>query len=106
MNNEITINIEEILKLPDGSVTDAETIRQIGLATTKYGLLTKEQSSALGKKIKPGLEFGALYPHIIEPINIEMDDETKELLDKVIKARDEAEKNMRTPKKYFGKDGI
>jgi hypothetical protein len=35
-----------------------------------------------------------------------MDDETKELLDKVIKARDEAEKNMRIPKKYFGKDGI
>ena len=85
MNNEITINIEEILKLPDGSVTDAETIRQIGLATTKYNFLTKEQSSALGKKIQPGLEFGALYPHIVEPLDIEMDDETKDILDKIIR---------------------
>ena len=106
MNNEITINIEEILKLPDGSVTDAETIRQIGLATTKYNFLTKEQSSALGKKIQPGLEFGALYPHIVEPLDIEMDDETKDILDKIIETRDKVEKDMKIPKKYLGKDGI
>ena len=68
MNNEITINPEEIRNLPDGSVTDPETIRQIAL----YGIKTND--SSLISKITPGLEFCGLYPHVMEryadnPIN-------------------------------------
>lgn len=58
MNNTITINIEELRLLPDGSIIDAETIRQIGLYSIKFN------DSSLGCKIKPGFEFAALYPHV------------------------------------------
>jgi len=61
MNNEITINPEEILLLEDGSVTDPETIRQIGL----YSIAKHDNS--LNCKIRKGLEFNALYPHITGP---------------------------------------
>lgn len=68
MNNEITINPEEIRNLPDGSVTDPETIRQIAL----YGIKTNDES--LISKVTSGFEFCGLYPHVIEryganPIN-------------------------------------
>jgi len=73
MNNDITINPAEILKLPDNSIDDYETIRQIGLATTKWNFLTDDISRQLTKKIKSGYEIAALYPHIIyklEPFKI------------------------------------
>lgn len=68
MNNEITINPEEIRNLPDGSVTDPETIRQIAL----YGIKTND--SSLDCKIRKEFTFAALYPHVMEryadnPIN-------------------------------------
>jgi|ERR1035441_7066829 hypothetical protein len=59
--NKITINPEEILLLEDGSVTDPETIRQIGL----YSIAKHDNS--LNCKIRKGLEFNALYPHITGP---------------------------------------
>ena len=65
MNNDITIDPVEILKLPDNSITDYETIRQIGLATTKWNFLTDDISKQLTKKIKSGYERAALYPHIM-----------------------------------------
>lgn len=70
MNNDITIDIDAILLLDDNSITDYETIRQIGLATTKWGLLSTEKSRQLSKKIKKEFTFAALYPHVHQPLNI------------------------------------
>lgn len=66
ITNEITINIEEILLLDDNSITDYETIRQIGLAQTKWNFLDRNTSIALGKKIKKELMYAALYPHVYQ----------------------------------------
>jgi len=57
--NEIVIDINKMLELPDKSVTSPVLIRQIGLATTRYKYLTRDDSRALAKKISPGLQFGA-----------------------------------------------
>ena len=65
MNNDITIDVKATLALPDNSITDAETCRQIGLATTKRDFLSREDSNLLGRKIARGYEYAALYPHII-----------------------------------------
>lgn len=64
MNNNITINPKEILLLPDNSITDGETIRQIAL----YSIKTLD--SSLNKKIKKGFEFAGLYPHVMNINNI------------------------------------
>lgn len=64
MNNDISINIEEIKNLPDNSITDPETIRQISL----WGI--KNNSDELYCKIKKGFEFAGLYPNIMKPYNI------------------------------------
>ena len=62
--NEITINPEEIRKLPDDSITDVETIRQIAL----YGI--KMNDSSLYPKVKKGFEYAGLYPRVMKPIMI------------------------------------
>lgn len=59
MNNEITINIEKIKHLPDGSVTDAETIRQIAL----YGLRNKDRE--ITRKIDSRFAYAGLYPEVM-----------------------------------------
>ncbi len=64
MSNEITINPEEIISLPDNSITEAETIRQIAL----YGIQTGD--SSLYAKVKKGYEVAGLYPHVIQSYNI------------------------------------
>jgi hypothetical protein len=64
MNNDITINPEEILKMPDNSIVDRETIRQIAL----YGIKTND--SSLDCKIKREFQFAGLYPHVMMPFNI------------------------------------
>jgi len=64
MNNEITINPEEILLLPDNSITDSETIRQIALYSIKYNDIS------LNGKIKKEYEYCGLYPHVMTPINV------------------------------------
>jgi len=56
ISNEITINYNDILNLPDGSVDDCETIRQIGLLGKKE----------LYCKIQRGLEYCALYPFVMK----------------------------------------
>ncbi|MDD5649057.1 MAG: hypothetical protein PHF86_01380 [Candidatus Nanoarchaeia archaeon] len=64
MTNDITINPIEIAKLPDGSIKDAETIRQIALYSIKY------HDNSLNKKIYPLFEYVGLYPQVINKFEI------------------------------------
>jgi len=64
MNNEITIDIEEIRKLPNGTVTDAETIRQIAL----YCMRNNDRD--LSCKIDSRFAYAGLYPEVINSYNI------------------------------------
>jgi hypothetical protein len=64
MDNEIIINADEIRNLPDNSITDPETIRQIALYGIKYN------DNSLDHKIKKGFEFCGLYPHVMKTFNI------------------------------------
>ncbi len=59
MNNEITINPEEIKLLPDNSIADAETIRQIALYAIKFN------DNSLNDKVDRRFSCAGLYPHII-----------------------------------------
>lgn len=68
--NEITINIQELLELPDKSITDAETIRQIGLLSCTINNVSENDKYKLYHKINPRYEVCALYPHIITSYNI------------------------------------
>ena len=61
MTNEITLNIEETLNLPNNSIDDVETIRQIGLITCSNIDLTKEIRNKLVDKIKCGYEVYGLW---------------------------------------------
>ena len=71
MDNKITLNVEETLKLADNSITDVETIRQIGLITTRNGLnISSDNKNQLLRKIKKGYELYGLYPHVIQEIKI------------------------------------
>ncbi len=67
MNNEIKINPDEIRKLPNNSIEDNETIRQIGLYSSKTG------DCSLNLKIKSGFEYIGLYPHIMKILDIKPD---------------------------------
>lgn len=65
IDNEITINPDEILQYPDSSVTDSETIRQIAL----WGI--KNNSNILNSKISKQMEYAGLYPHVMRKISPE-----------------------------------
>lgn len=105
MDNEITIDIQEILLLPDDSITDIETIRQIGLATTKWKYLDKDTAHRLGRKIKHEFGFAALYPHVMKKFDIlpdRVDEETKELVNRLNKRRGlNMEKKQKEHKLHF-----
>ena len=58
--NEITIDIEKIRVLPDNSVTDIETIRQIALWSIKMN------DNSLNDKIRKEFHFAGLYPHVMK----------------------------------------
>lgn len=60
MANEITIDIEKILVLPDNSITDTETIRQIALWSIKMN------DNSLNDKISKEFHFAGLYPHVMK----------------------------------------
>ena len=71
MDNEITLNIEETLKLDDNSITDAETIRQIGLITTNFKLkISDDERKRLGRKVKREFQVFGLYPHVMKKFDI------------------------------------
>lgn len=65
MNNDITIDPEEIRSMKDGSISDPEMIRQIALYAIKSG------DDTLNDKIKLGYEICGLYPHVINLIQPE-----------------------------------
>jgi len=60
MTNEITIDIEKIRVLPDNSITDSETIRQIALWSIKMN------DNSLNDKIRKEFHFAGLYPHVMK----------------------------------------
>jgi hypothetical protein len=60
MNNKITIDLEEIRKMPDYSIMDVETIRQIALSKDK----------SLFSKVKTGYEVFGLYPKAMNSFEI------------------------------------
>ena len=60
MNNDITINIEDIRKLPNGSITNIETIRQIALTN----------DISLFDKIDDRFMFAGTYPVLMKIHNI------------------------------------
>lgn len=71
MDNKITLNIEETLKLDDNSITDNETIRQIGLITTNFGIkISNDERKQLARKVKKEYQFVGLYPHLMKKFNI------------------------------------
>jgi hypothetical protein len=78
--NNITIDIESIRKMPNESITDSETIRQIAL----YSIQNPEDKE-LVYKVKTSMAFAGLYPHIQQPINIQPDNskEYSSILDEI-----------------------
>ena len=64
MNNDITIDIEEIRALPNESVTDPEIIRQISL------WCIQNRDVTLANKIDGRFTYAALYPHVLQPLDI------------------------------------
>jgi len=60
MTDEITIDPEKIMMLPDNSVTDSETIRQIALWSIKM------KDNSLNDKIRKEFHFAGLYPHVMK----------------------------------------
>jgi len=64
---DITINVDEIRKMKDDSITDPETIRQIALTGDR----------TLFPKVMKGYEHHGLYPHAMKKIDI-LPDEPKQ----------------------------
>lgn len=60
MDNKITIDLDEIRKMPDGSIMDVETIRQIALSKDK----------SLFSKVSTGYEVFGLYPEVMNVYEI------------------------------------
>lgn len=75
MDNKITIDVAKIAELPDNSITDAETIRQIAL------YCIKNPTSTISTKIKSGYEVAGLYPHVIKTTYNIMPDIYKKYID-------------------------
>lgn len=70
MNNEITINIEELLKVEDNSITDYETIRQIGLLSCTKNDISKDNRQILYRKVKKEFQYLGLYPTEMKSFDI------------------------------------
>ena len=60
MDNKITIDLDKIRKMPDNSIMDVETIRQIALSKDK----------SLFSKVKTGYEVYGLYPEAMKVYEI------------------------------------
>lgn len=73
MSNEITINIEELLKVEDNSITDFDTIRQIGLLSCTKNDVSKEDRTTLYGKIKKEFRYSALYPYVMKTFDLPPD---------------------------------
>jgi len=87
MDNKITVDVDALLALPDYSVTDSETIRQIGLITTSYNC-PKGVAIKLCKKPKKEYQIHALYPHVMKPLQ-PTTNEVSEMLSFIVEKRKE-----------------
>ena len=56
--NEITIDIDKIRKLPNGSITDAETIRQIAIY-----VIENPNDKDIVDRVNPHFTVYGLYPY-------------------------------------------
>jgi len=74
MSNEITINVEELLKLEDGTITDCETIRQIGLLSCTQNDVGEEDRMKLDRKVNSLFSYAGLYPNTQRSFNILLDE--------------------------------
>ncbi len=70
MNNEITINIEELLRVDDNSITDYDTIRQIGLLSCTRNNVSNSDKQILYKKVKREFSYLGLYPTVMKSFDI------------------------------------
>ena len=70
MNNKITIDIDEILKMPDNSITGSKTIIQIALVSIHDKTISNKNIDALLKKPKKEFSFCGLYPEPMKIYNI------------------------------------
>lgn len=73
MSNEITINIQELLKVEDNSITDFETIRQIGLLSCTVNTVSDTDRRTLYKKVKSEFQVYGLYPNVMKAFDIQPD---------------------------------
>ncbi len=71
--NKITIDIEELLNADDNSITDYETIRQIGLLSCTVNDVPDVVKNRLYKKVKSEFQVYGLYPTIMTSFNIKLD---------------------------------
>jgi hypothetical protein len=68
--NEITINIQDLLELPDNSIVDYETLRQIGLLSCQKNNISRYDLYSLYRKVCNGFEYMCLYPEIMTTFDI------------------------------------
>lgn len=66
MTNEITINVDELLIVDDNSITDYETIRQIGLLSCTKNDVSEQDKQTLHKKVKREFQYCGLYPTVMK----------------------------------------
>jgi hypothetical protein len=71
--NKITIDIEELLNVDDNSISDYETIRQIGLLSCTVNDVSDVVKKQLYKKVKSEFQVYGLYPRIMTSFNIKPD---------------------------------
>lgn len=69
MNNEITIDIDQLLTVPDNSIDDYETIRQIGLLSCTRNDVPDETRRILNRKINSMFAYAGLYPTVMQPFD-------------------------------------
>jgi len=61
---------EDLLTVDDNSITDYETIRQIGLLSYVQNSITNDTKSLLYKKVKREYQYCGLYPTTMKTFDI------------------------------------
>lgn len=74
MDNKITINVEELLKVDDNSITDYKTIRQIGLISCTRNDISVDDHKKLNRKVKREFLYLGLYPYVMNSIELDEND--------------------------------
>jgi len=92
MDNNIYIDVDEIMKLPDSSIKDPETIRQISM----YSIENNDKE--IIKKIDKRFEVCGLYPYIMQKLDILPEDMSDEQISYMQKISEQLRKNFKEPK--------